>query len=297
MKVFVAGATGVVGRRAVARLVAAGAEVTGLARSEEKQAALYALGATPAQVSLFDRGALAATVAGHDVVVNLATSIPTGERSADLAAWNDNHRIRHEGARNLVDAALEGGADRYVQESIALLYGDGGDRVLDESAPVDPTAVTGAALEAEAQAARFAAQGGTGFFYGADSAHTVAAVAAARAGQPFELGPDAAYRPAVTTDDAAAATVAALDAPSGVYNVADDRPLRREEHVAALAAALGGAPLPPPVTPDLPPDLSMMLRSQRISHELFTSVTGWHPRFPSAWEGWPFVLAAMRTQR
>jgi nucleoside-diphosphate-sugar epimerase len=299
-RVFVAGATGVVGRRAVAQLIAAGAEVTGVARSEAKQAELRRLGATSVEVGLFDRDALAAAVAGHDVVVNLATAIPTGERAGDRAAWEVNDRIRREGSRNLVDAALQAGASRYIQESITLLYAEGGEEELDESAPVDATWITECALAAEAQAARFAEHGGTGialrfgFFYGPDSAHTVEAIQAARAGQPAEIGPADAYRSSITTDDAAAAVVAALRAPSGLYNVADDQPLRRGEFVEALTEALGVEPLAQPtVTPELPPDFAMMLRSHRISHQRFTAATGWRPRFPSAWEGWKYVVAEL----
>ena len=76
MRVFVAGATGVLGRRAVAALVAAGHEVTALVRSPEKAALARALGATPVAGSLFDPDALRASVAGHDAVCNLATHIP-----------------------------------------------------------------------------------------------------------------------------------------------------------------------------------------------------------------------------
>ncbi len=125
MKAFVAGATGVLGHRTISRLVATGAHVTGIARTPDKADLLDRLGATPAEVSLFDPDGLAAAVAGHDVVINLATAIPTGERAGDLAAWDENDRIRREGARNLVDAALDAGAARYVQESITLLYADG----------------------------------------------------------------------------------------------------------------------------------------------------------------------------
>src|SRR4029079_19794462 len=112
MKVFVTGATGVLGRRAVAQLLAAGAEVTGVARTRAKGDALQALGAHAVEVSLFDRDALSDAVAGHQVVCNLATSVPTGEQASGSDAWRDSHSIRREGARNLVDAALHGGADR-----------------------------------------------------------------------------------------------------------------------------------------------------------------------------------------
>lgn len=301
MKVFVAGATGVLGRRTVTALLARGDQVTGLARSDRRAAELDRLGATPAVVSLFDRPALSAAVAGHDVVVNLATRIPTGERANDLAAWDENDRIRREGSRNLVDAALDTGAGRYVQESITLLYADGGDAWLDESAPVEPTVITACALAAEAEAARFTAAGGDAavalrfaYLYGHDSAHTVEAVAAARAGAPYEIGPPDAFRPTVTTDDAAAAVVAALDAPGGLYNVADDEPLRRSEHAEVVARALGDGVAPvPPLDVELPPRAAMLGRSQRVSSERFRRATGWRPRHPSAREGWPAVLAAL----
>ena len=302
MNVFVAGATGVLGRRAVAQLSAAGADVTGVARTAEKQTELVGLGATPVAVSLFDRDALTQAVAGHDVVINLATAIPSGERMSIPAAWDDNHRIRRDGSRNLVDAALAAGAHHYVQESIAMLYADGGDELLDESAPVAPTWITASAIEAEAEASRFAEHGGSGvalrfgYFYGPDSAHVIDAVDAARAGQPVEFGPTAAYRPAVTTDDAAAAVIAALGAPSGIYNVADDEPLRRGEHIDALSSALGVV-VPPSLDVSFPPEFAMSLWSQRVSNQRFKAVTGWRPRFPSAWEGWPHVLSELRWRR
>jgi nucleoside-diphosphate-sugar epimerase len=285
-------------------MLAAGAEVTGVARTREKVVELHNLGAKPVQVSLFDRGALRAAVAGHQVVCNLATAIPTGEQATRRAAWSDNHRIRQEGARTLVDAALHAGADRYVQESISLLYADGGEEYLDESAAVNPTSVTEPALAAEAEAARFAEHGGVGIalrfgiFYGYDSAHAVDAVRDADRGISPVPGPASSYWSSVTTDDAASAVVAALRAPSGVYNVADDRSLRRSDHARALAQALGTGPLSlPEVGADFPQDLSMMLRSQRVTSELFKMLTGWRPRFPSAWEGWRFVVAELRRRR
>ncbi len=297
MNVFVAGATGVVGQRAVVALLATGAGVTAMARSPRKWAELQRLGATPVAVDLFDRAALATAVAGHDVVCNLATAIPTGPEAAEPAAWAVTDRIRREGARNLVDAALAVGAARYVQESIVLLYADGGAALLDETAPIAASGTASSAVDAEASAARFAEHGGAGVvlrfgqFYGHDSGHTVAAIGAVRAGAPGELGDAAAYRSVITTDDAATAVVAALRAPSGVYNVVDDEALSRAANVAALADALGvPVPVPPSATPDLPPHLAAMLRSQRVSNARFKAATGWAPRFPSAREGWRHVV-------
>lgn len=300
MRVFVSGATGVLGRPTVALLVAAGHDVTGVARTPAKRSQLNAAGATPLEVDLFDPEAVMAAVSGHDAVCNLATAIPVGERAGSPSAWEENDRIRRDASRNLVDAALAAGAGRYVQESIAFLYADGGDRVLDESAPVDPSAAA-SALAAEASAARFAEHGGAGVvlrfgqFYGFDSAHTVEAIGAVGQGAPCELGPESAYRSVITTDDAASAVVAALDAPSGVYNVVDDQPLTRAEYVDALAEALD---VPPPAvrSVDLEPSpgVAVVLRSQRVSNKRFEEVTGWRPRFPSARQGWPFVVGQWR---
>ena len=297
MRIFVTGATGVLGRRAVRQLLATGAEVTGVARTRAKGEVLRALGATPVQLSLFDREALSAAVAGHQVVCNLATAIPTGVQASNPDPWETNHKIRREGARNLVDAALRAGAERYVQESIALLYADGGDTFLDEWSAVDPTRITESALTAESEAVRFTEGGGVGIalrfgaFYGFDSAHTVETIEAAQQGVFAVPGPADAYWPSVTTEDAAAAVVAALRAPAGLYNVADDRPLTRTEHAAALATALGTSTLSMvPMNGNFPVDLSMMLRSQRVTSQLFKALTGWRPESPSAWEGWPFVL-------
>lgn len=150
---------------------------------------------------------------------------------------------------------------------------------------------------AEAQGARFAAHGGVGIaqrfglFYGWDSTHTVAAIVAAQAGVVPVLGPDTACLSSVTTDDAASAALAALVAPSGIYNVVDDRPLRRREYVSALTDALGASLRERPVeTFEVPSDFRMMLRSLRVTNERFRAVTGWRPHHPSGWQGWTFVI-------
>ena len=110
MRVFVAGATGVIGRRAVSALVAAGHDVTAVVRTPAKAELVRSLGATPVEVSIFDPAALRGAVAGHDAVCNLATHIPPLTRAAEPRSWDENNRIRTDGSRNLVDAALAAGA-------------------------------------------------------------------------------------------------------------------------------------------------------------------------------------------
>jgi nucleoside-diphosphate-sugar epimerase len=300
MKVFVAGATGVVGRRAVALLVAAGHEVTGVARSPEKAALVASLGATPVAVDLFDPGAVRDAVAGHDVVVNLATKIPPVSRSMRRSAWAENDRIRSEASRNLADAALAAGAARYVQESIAFAYADGGDAWLDEDTPLDPAPYAESLRHAEAAAADVTAAGASGvvlrfgMFYGAGSAHTDLFLRTAGAGLSPFIGRGRSYLSLVHLDDAASAVVAALTAPAGVYNVVDDSPLPRRDHARALAAALRRRRLI--ASPSAPLRLGgstteMLTRSHRVGNRRFREATGWAPRYATPADGWAQVVA------
>ncbi len=162
VKVFIAGATGVLGRRVVPLVVAAGHDVSALARSDARAAMVGSLGASPVRADLFDPEAMRQAVAGHDVVCNLATHIPPTAKAARPGAWAQNNQIRTEGSKNLVDAALACGASRYVQESIAFLYVDGGSAWIDESSPIDPVANLGSATVAESHAARVTAAGANG---------------------------------------------------------------------------------------------------------------------------------------
>ena len=301
MRIFVAGGTGVLGRPAVRLMVAAGHEVTVVARSPEREALVRELGATPASVDIFDATAVRKAVDGHEVVANLATHIPKATRMAVPSAWKDNDRIRTEGSTNLADAALATGAGRFIQESICFLYSDAGDHWITESSDVSAKANLATALVAEANAARVAGSGAVGLalrfaqFYGPDSHTTLDTVRFAKRRVAGGFGKDT-YVSSVTTDDAASAVVAALTAPSGLYNVADDNPVTREEYCAVLAAAIGAKP------PIIPPrriarmaggGAAVLARSQRVSNKQFREVTGWAPKTSSVREGWPQVVAAI----
>ena len=300
MRVFVAGASGVLGRRVVPLLVAAGHDVSALARSDGRAALLGGLGATPVRAEVFDPDAMVRAVAGHEVVCNLATHIPATKSMAMPGAWAENDRIRSEGSRNLVDGALAAGAARYVQESIAFLYRDGGEGWLDESSPIDPIANLRSAPVAEANTARFSASGATGVilrfaaFYGPDSDATLDMIRLARRRIALGAGPDA-YMSSITTDDAAAAVVSSLAAPAGLYNVGDDDPVTRRDFFAALAGALGVGPsriAPAGLARLGGSKASVLVRSQRVSNGAFVEATGWKPAQRSVREGWPVVVAA-----
>ncbi|HEX2848985.1 MAG TPA: NAD-dependent epimerase/dehydratase family protein [Acidimicrobiales bacterium] len=306
-RVFVAGATGVLGRRAVPRLVAAGFEVTGLARSDEKAEQLRSQGASPVIVDLFDAAAVKEAVAGHDLVCNLATHIPTAARGVlPGGAWKENDRIRTEGAANLADAAIAAGAARFVQESITFVYPDRGDAWITEDEVVEETPYTASVKAAQASAERVTAAGAAGvvlrfgIFYSADSHSTRDMARAVARGLLALPGAPDAFASFISVDDAASAVVAALDpsVPAGVYNVVDDEPLTRTDLAAALSSALGRRvrTLPTPLTAAGGQKVAALARSQRVSNARFKAVAAWTPAV-SARVGIPAVIEEVRGGR
>src|SRR5919206_1815201 len=113
MRIFVTGATGVIGKRVVPQLIAAGHQVTAVGRTPEKRALLARQGATVVDVDLFDRTALHSVIGGHEVVINLATSIPPSSRTFLPGAWRENDRIRRVASQRITEAAAAGGAQRF----------------------------------------------------------------------------------------------------------------------------------------------------------------------------------------
>src|SRR5947208_2644916 len=123
MRILLTGATGVVGRRAVPLLVAAGHAVTAVGRSPAKRHALRTAGALPVAVDLLDADAVRRAVAGHDAVVNLATHIPSSSAAMLLRwSWRENDRVRRDGSATLAEAARLERVGRFVQESFAPIY-------------------------------------------------------------------------------------------------------------------------------------------------------------------------------
>lgn len=303
MKIFVTGATGVVGRRVVPLLLAAGHDVTAVARSPWKGVALESIGARVIQVDLFDRASLDAAVAGHDAVINLATHIPhSSTRMLLPGAWRENDRIRRVASGNLVAAAIAAGAGRFIQESFAPVYPDSGDAWIDEDAPLAPTRRNRTVVDAEAAARRFNGGNRVGVvlrfaaFYGPDAFHVRDMIKAVRKGWAPLPGSPEAYVSSISHDDAASAVVAALRAPAGTYNVVDNEPLRRRDYADALAATLKVAsprPLPAWLTALTGSTGKLLSRSLRISNRLLRWETGWQPRYPSMREGWPATIEAL----
>lgn len=304
MRVFIAGATGVLGRRVVPQLVERGYEVTAVGRTHEKRERLEAWGARPVGLDLFDSAAVLRAVsdAGADAIVNLATAVPPAGFGMLLPwAWREMDRVRRVVSSNLAEAALTTDhALRVVQESFAPIYADGGDEWLDEAADVRPARYNRAALEAEAQAQRLTAAGRTGvvlrfaYMYGPHDPVTDRLVDGMRRGWFPLFGAPDAYGSWIHHDDAAAAVLVALGLPAGVYNVVEDEPSRRREVANAVAEALRVRPprFMPGWTALLGGSVARTLaRSLRISNRRLRETSDWAPRYPTTMEGLKAVIA------
>ncbi len=299
MNILVTGATGVLGRPVVRRLVAAGHTVRGLSRSAEQAARLVQLGIDPVTADLFDVASLQTAMSDCEAVLHLATKIPPTSRAGRLSSWVENDRIRREGTHNLVTAALGSSVTTFVYPSFAFVYPDSGDAWIDATTtPPEPTAILHSTLDAEAEVARFASAAGRrglslrmGTFYGPDAPSAQEQIRMARSGFAPLPGYPEAYLPAIWIDDAAEAVVAALArGASGVYDIVDDRPLRRDEVFAAMAQVVGRERLR-----RLPAWLMHLVggvgvetlsRGLRISNRRFKVETGWAPGIPDVRAGW-----------
>ena len=301
MRILVFGATGVVGRRAVPLMAAAGHDVTAVGRNPARRSVLERAGARVIEVDLFDRSAVRRAVQGQDVVVNLTTHMPASSFRMMLpGAFRENDRIRKEGSAIVAESAAEAGVERLIQESFAPVYDDGDDRWLDESAPQKPVRYNRTVLDAERSAQSFGRSGGDwvvlrfAWFYGPDS-FLPEMVKVARKGWAPIPGAADAYWSAVSHDDAASAVLASLAAPSGAYNVCDDEPLTRHELLDALTDAFGLArvkPMPSWATLFMGSLGELMARSERMSNRKLRGI-GWAPRHPSARDGFRATAAEM----
>jgi nucleoside-diphosphate-sugar epimerase len=257
MKVFVAGASGAVGRPLVRQLVAAGHEVTGTTRREERAEEIRAAGATAVVCDAFDAAALEAAVrdAAPEVVVNQLTSLPQRYNPRKASFYEQTNRVRREGGHNLLAAARAAGARRFLTQSISFLYAPEGDWVKDEEArPFDDAPghfgpAVQVMLEHEREVVgspdleglvlRYGQFYGPGTYFAPDG-HLGREVSRRR----FPVvGPGTGTFSFLHVEDAAGATVAALDrGGSGVYNVVDDEPAPLHEWLPVYAEALGAKP-------------------------------------------------------
>ena len=257
MRVFVAGASGAIGRPLVRKLVAAGHEVTGTTRADARADDIRAAGARVAVVDALDRRALLAAMAeaAPEAVVHQLTALPQRMNFRSEELYAGTNRLRTEGTRNLLDGARDAGARRFVSQSIAFAYPNDGARVKTEDDPIlaDAPEPFGSGVRAlhEMESTVLGAEGieglvlRYGFFYGpgthyGEGGYVVEDVRRRRL--PI-VGKGTGTFSFIHVDDAADATLAAIErgAP-GIYNVTDDEPAALSEWAPVLAAAAGAKP-------------------------------------------------------
>jgi len=308
VKVFVAGATGVLGRRLVRRLTERGHQVVGLVRDEAGEAAVRAAGGEPRRADLFDVDSIARAAEGTDVVIRAATKIPTKLRSS-RGHWAENDRIRIEGTRSLTEATTRIGAKAYLQESIVWAVRNPDGSPFDEDAPPAPDPILASALEAEAIARDAGSRHGfaaatlrCGGFYAADGWHTRVMGEALVRGRPAMIRGASATWSFIHADDVAGAFVAVAEAPrSGVWHVVDDQPVALAEFLGGLANLLGA-----PVPKQMPAWLARLALGRYTSELLRTSFVtsnarfrrefGWRPQYPTFEQGLDDVVATWRAE-
>ncbi|HEX3735461.1 MAG TPA: NAD(P)-dependent oxidoreductase [Solirubrobacterales bacterium] len=310
MRVFVAGASGAIGRALLPRLLAAGHEVTGMTRRQDRADEIRAAGGAAVVCDVYDAAALRDVVvaAKPEAVVHALTALPTkfNPKKDYLAPTN---RIRVEGTRNLIAAAQAAGARRLVAESIAFAYEPRGDWVKDEEAPLferapgNYGAAFGAIADLERQVTSADGLEGVvlryGWLYGPGTHYD-------RGGQQAEevmkrrlpiVGKGTGTFSFIHAEDAATATAAALErGAAGIYNVVDDEPAPLREWVPVYAETLGAKPprrvpvwLARLVAGAATAEAALQLRgagNAKAKREL-----GWKPAHPSWRQGFRDLLA------
>jgi nucleoside-diphosphate-sugar epimerase len=309
MKVFVAGASGVIGRPLVRQLVAAGHEVTGTTSKPENTAPIEVAGATAVVCDGLDATAVDAAIrdAGPEVVISQLTRLPH-EYNPRKIDYGPTNRARAEGGHNLIEAARAAGVRRFVTQSVAFIYAPEGPMIKDEEAlpwtdaPEPFRSGAGPTLEHEREATqtpgldgvvlRYGQFYGPGTYYGPDGN---IAKQVRRRRFPI-VGRGEGMFSFIHTEDAASATVASLErgAP-GIYNIVDDEPAPLREWLPVYAEVLG-ARQPRRVPTFLarlaagPFAAAFATQLRGASNAKAKRELGWEPRYPSWRQGFREAL-------
>lgn len=283
----------------VRALVNAGHDVVALTRSPGKQEMLRTLGAVPAVADALDPVALSTALraARPTHVIHQLTALPRRgvRRARELELTN---RLRIDGTRNLLDAAMSAGARRFIGGSFALLK-----RMPDTPAVMQDAVAAAESMETQIiEATRSGKIDGIvlryGAFYGADNPMTQHMLAMIRRRLVPVVRNDGSLLPCIHLDDAVSATVAALDhgLPGEAYDIVDDQPLSMSD-VVRLTAECAGAPAPFAVPGWLPRLLSpymaaVTLLRLPLSNAAARHALHWRPAYPTLRDGLAATLRA-----
>jgi nucleoside-diphosphate-sugar epimerase len=311
MRVLVAGATGVIGRPLVGRLLEGGHEVIGTTRSSDRANGLRELGVTPVVLDARDTAALRSAVieAAPEVVVNQLTNLPnkTNFRRPE-ETFGATNELRGTVGPALAGAAAEAGARRLIAQSVCFFYASTGKRAHGEDDPLlelPPDVPAGQGLVALESLERSAVETPGlegvvlryGYFYGREVEMVPGGFDRndVRKRRAAIVGEGTGIFSLVHVDDAAAATISALDRGAGIYNICDDEPARQAEWLPAYAEAIGAKP--PRRVPLWLAKLvagrqvaTLAIRLEGASNEKAKRELGWQPKYPSWRQGFRDAL-------
>jgi nucleoside-diphosphate-sugar epimerase len=308
MRVFIAGASGVLGRRLVRQFVERGHSVVGLVRSPKSEITVQDAGGEPRQADLFDADSLARAAEGCDTVIHAATAIPVKAKTTSTD-WAMNDHIRRKGTRSLTEAAAKIGAKTYLQQSVVWVARPRNESAFTENSPTVPDPITQSAIDAEKIARETELTEGTtvtilrgGYFYDSDSAHTRTLGEALRQRKMPIIGSGDALWAMIHTDDAASAYVMAAEKPaSGIWHIVDNELVSARAFLNEFAADLG-APSPRRFPVWLAKQfadeqaVTYFTKSTRTSNAHFRSYFGWTPKYPTYREGLKQIIAEWKME-
>lgn len=308
MRIFLAGATGLLGRRLTRLFLEQGHEVVGLARSDNAEEQLRRLGAIPCRASIFNADALAQAAEGCEGVIHAATAIPVKTRPTSRD-WALNDALRREGTRALTTCAHQIGARLYIQQSEVWVAAPPNGTWFDETTPPAPDTVSRSALNGEQIACEAGARHHftvmvlrCGWFYGHDAPHTHLFGQSLKKRRLPIIGDGNAFWAPLMLDDAASAfATAATNPQNGVWHVVDDTPVRVVDFLHTFANLLN-APRPWRVPVWLARWVAgdyattFFTRSIRTRNTRFREAFGWQPHFPSYREGLAHIVATWQKE-
>lgn len=309
MKVFVTGATGVLGTHTVERLATRGHTVYGLARDERGERRVAHRGGTPVSGDIFEPSTYESEAAEADAVVHAATAIPT-DTKPDADAWERNDRVRRDGAERLLEVIDPADLEVFVFPSVVWAYRDPEGAYIDESAPPNPDRTTRSAVETERRLE--AAFGDSsvalsilrlGWLYGPRSGQTRRLAHGLVSGNVPVVGSGWLGRGETvvslchSVDAARAISTAIEERVGGTFHIVDEEPITTRELFSTFAMRLGAD------EPGWVPwwiarfvvgkDFVRFLTSDfPTSNDRFKAATDWEPAHPRFADGIDDVIGA-----
>lgn len=303
MKVFITGATGVLGKRLVSELADRGHEPIGLVRDEDGEQTVNQCGGRAVYGDLFDVESLVDAAGDADAVVHAATSLPTKTKT-EAADWEQNDRVRVEGGKAVLEAAARIDADQFLTHTVVWAYRNEDGSLIDADSAPNTDRTTASVVDAEEAVLEAAQEHGFdasilryGWLYGPDSGQMHNIAENLLADDLPVIGEGLTGRRGETTislihtEDAARAMVSAIEADaSGVWDVVDDEPVSTDEFFGEFARALDkDEPGRIPgwlakffVGEDM---VRFLTNSFPASNDRFVDEVGWEPAYPTYREG------------